>query len=375
MAPSPRGRLDALTGRWSPRSISPSAGKESPLVTNPLAALLVMVAVVLASCGGEAERDHARSYVVEGLRTAEDAEESIDALSVCSFNIRFLGHYKKRENEQLADMLVDYDIVVVQELVAPPSDGTYPDGTDYTSDTEAAAFSAAMEDLGFTTLLSEEDTGPDTLIHKATSATEWWVAYFREDRVHSAPDLPGGFLADDRSAHPIYRRVPYAFGFRTTDANADFVLISVHLDPDDSGVRKNELAAIEEWVDAHDGHERDFIIVGDMNIHDEDELTDATPAGFVSMNSDCWPTNTALGTQGPYDHVMYRPDDTGREIDEDYGFWIVDLLATMEDYWYDSYSEPYPGDTTAYDHNLFCQHYSDHHPVEFRIVWPGVDDD
>ena len=33
----------------------------------------------------------------------------------------------------------------------------------------------------------------------------------------------------------------------------------------------------------------------------------------------------------------------------------------------------YPGD--PYDHNLFRQYYSDHHPVIFRMEYGGVDGD
>jgi hypothetical protein len=384
---------------------------------------LLAAGMVLAAAGcssDAAEETHARSYVAEGLGTAETADESAgetadspmeeaggesggsgdeggseeepagegeaegdpedeegdeaEPLDVCTFNIKFVGNYFDKENEHLADMLSAYDIVVVQELVAPPVDGVYPDGEVYTADIEAKEFSDAMEAEGFSMLLSEEDTGSGD-IHKASSATEWWIAFYRADRVESAPDLPTGFLADDRSAHPVYRRVPYAFGFRTLDGAADFVLISVHLDPDDDEVRLGEFAAIAEWIDENEDTEKDFIILGDTNIQDEEELEACTPEGFVSMNSECCATNTKPDAPKPYDHVMYRPEHTDREIDTDYGLWVVDLLATMEPYWSDTYAEPYPGDVAAYDHNDFARHYSDHHPVEFRIAATGTDDD
>lgn len=310
---------------------------------------------------------------VEGEPEGEEAAEA-EPLDVCTFNIKFVGNYFDKENEHLAEMLSVYDIVVVQELVAPPVDGVYPDGESYTADIEAKAFSDAMEAHGFSMLLSEEDTGSGD-IHKASSATEWWIAFYRDDRVESAPDLPTGFLADDRSAHPVYRRVPYAFGFRTLDGAADFVLISVHLDPDDDEVRLGEFAGIAEWIDENDDTEKDFIILGDTNIQDEDELEACIPEGFVSMNSECCATNTKPDVPKPYDHVMYMPEHTDREIDSDYGLWVVDLLATMEPYWSDTYAEPYPGDVADYDHSAFARHYSDHHPVEFRIAAAGPDDD
>ena len=58
---------------------------------------------------------------------------------------------------------------------------------------------------------------------------EWWVAFYKPDRVEPAKDLPSGFLSSPRAANEDFARVPYAFPFRTLDRQLDFVLISVHL--------------------------------------------------------------------------------------------------------------------------------------------------
>lgn len=132
--------------------------------------------------------------------------EIVDGISICSFNIQFLGHFMKKDDEALADLVKNFDIVVIQELVTPPYDGTYPDGTDYTSDSDSKEFFDAMTELGFKYVLSAEDTGPVEEIHKKTSATEWLIAFYDDDKVDYASDLPNGFLADDRSNHPDYER-------------------------------------------------------------------------------------------------------------------------------------------------------------------------
>ena len=290
-------------------------------------------------------------------------------LTICSFNIQFLGHFKKRDNAALASILTDYDIVLVQELVAPPDDGTYPDGETYTEDAEADAFFDEMESLGFDWTLSSEDTGTGDEIHKANTATEWWVAFYKRGRVEPATDIPSGFLADDRSNHDDYERVSYAFAFRTAGGNLDFVLISVHLKPGASqeARRQQELNAITDWIDAHDQAEHDFIIVGDMNI--EPNELNLVPAGFVSLNDELGPTNTNLNGPKPYDHVLYNPTTT-TEIDGAFDFQVVDLIEAMRPHW--TSTDPYPGD--PYNHNAFRQLYSDHHPVVFRLD-VGVDDD
>jgi len=110
-------------------------------------------------------------------------------LTICSFNIQFLGHFKKRDDPALASILKDFDIVVVQELVAPPTNGTYPNGEAYSADAESAEFFEAMAAHNFTFILSEEDTGTNDEIHKNGPATEWWVVFYRPNRVKVAADL------------------------------------------------------------------------------------------------------------------------------------------------------------------------------------------
>ncbi|MFX0194580.1 MAG: endonuclease/exonuclease/phosphatase family protein [Candidatus Hodarchaeota archaeon] len=311
----------------------------------------------------------------EEAASSDISSSEADSLTICSFNIQFLGHFKKRDDKALADILKDYDIVVIQELVAPPIAGTYPDDEAYTADPESAEFFEAMEEQGFSYKLSEEDTGTGDEIHKSSSATEWWVAFYKPASVECVSDIPCGFLAEDRSNHDDYERVPYAFAFRTPDEKLDFVLISVHLEPNGGtshkARRKHELSAIANWIDVNDDEEKDFIILGDMNIEDEDELADATPSGYLSLNDECRTTNTNINDPKPYDHVMYNTTFT-TEIDSEFDLEVINLIEAMEDFW-TSTEDEYPGE--PYNHNLFKQHYSDHHPVVFRIKVSDEDDD
>jgi hypothetical protein len=236
--------------------------------------------------------------------------------------------------------------------------------------------------LGFAYELSIEDTGTGDTNHLNSTATEWWVVFYKESRVTLADELPTGFLAEDRTDHEDYERVPHSFAFRTTDDNLDFVLISVHLKPGSGSTskmrRQEELEAIADWVDDQDEEEKDFIILGDMNIQDCEELSEITPSGFRSLNDECVATNTNVGGPKPYDHVMYRSTFT-REIDGEFDFRVFNLIEAMRPFW--NSSEPYPGGSVnpiappEYDHNTFRQIYSDHHPVVFKMTIPGVDDD
>jgi hypothetical protein len=153
-------------------------------------------------------------------------------LKVCSFNIQFLGQSKLRDDVALANLLKDYDVVVVQEVTAPPYPGTFPDGTPFQPDPEVTDFFDQMKSHGYSYVLSDEDTGRGKKIHLNSTATEWFVAFYKSPGVKPAPDVPSGFLSPERAKNPDYDRVPYAFAFRTADGKLDFVLISVHLHPD-----------------------------------------------------------------------------------------------------------------------------------------------
>ena len=226
------------------------------------------------------------------------------SLAITSFNIQFLGQSTKRDDAALAMVLRDYDIVVVQELISPPYEGNYPDGAEFRPDVEATEFFDAMTALGYEYELSVEDTGTRPANHNNGTGTEWWVVFYKDNKVKIADELPTEFLADDRTENDHYERVPHAFAFRTLEGELDFVLISVHLKPggssSDKARRKVELDAIADWVDDHDDDEKDFIILGDMNIEDCDELEDVTPAGFVSSRPCPYGHELMATAAGPY---------------------------------------------------------------------------
>lgn len=301
----------------------------------------------------------------------EAAAESTDpVLKVCSFNIQFLGSSAKRDNAALAEMLKDYDVVVVQELIAAPA--TTPSQTP-ASRQRSAAFFQEMASRSFSHVLSESDTGKTGPLPNYGTATEWFVTFYKPGKVTPATDLPHGFIGSPLAGHPSFDRVPYAFAFRSKNNHADFVLISVHLNPDIPDRRKVELTGIGSWITQQYSQqaERDYIILGDMNLQNAAELHADTPANFISLNDACVPTNTNVNGPKPYDHVMFNPTFTS-EIDQAFGFKVVNLVDAMRPFW--TGTEVYPGGP-PYQHNEFRFHYSDHDPVVFRIKLPLHDDD
>lgn len=324
---------------------------------------LLLATLAFAACTTAPVRDVAPTSVApESSRTTALAEASLasDTLTVCSFNIKFLGNYRDKDNVALAALLKNYDLVVVQELIAPP-EATPAD----TTRSRARKFFDAMAAQGYSHVLSDSDTGPRTL-GTNTTQSEWFVTFFKPNKVSPANDLPHGFIGRPLSEHPAFKRVPYATGFRTRDGHFDFVLVSVHLEPEKVDVRAGEFRAINAWLQEQyrTQPERDLIVLGDCNLQSKAELTADTPANFVSLNDDCVRTNVARGSAKPFDHVFFNPQHT-TEIDRTYGFKVVDLVEAMR-----------PGrPLTTAEQNQFFSVYSDHHPVVFQFKIPSRDDD
>ncbi len=379
--------------------------------------------------------------------------------SVCSFNIQFLGSTKNRDYEGLAELLKKKacDVVVIQELDAPPSEAYLAKNSLYPfplfpaelfeslipkskrsqyapagvlrrypqrflldpqgeaiglslpepikASEESTSFFNAMAGAGFLDfILSEEDTGINAF-HVNSSASEWWVAFFNPKKVLPAEDLPHGFLSPERvGPTKPWARTPYAFPFRSKNRNFDFVLISVHLTPGASEAekRKDEILAIQEWVLKNDSQEKDFFILGDMNLEDQEELLDALPPDFpdpgrqqhwVSLNGTLFadrpavPTNTIPKpkSQRPYDHVFLNVSATSEQECPrlikvagklEPNFQVIPLREAMRPRWQKLHpGQSYPGEEAQYDHDRFRTEYSDHQPIRFELNASGRDDD
>lgn len=290
-------------------------------------------------------------------------------LKVCSFNIKWLGHYSRKDNTSLARFLSRFDVVVVQELVASPINIVSSSGQQVSADSESAAFTEAMRAQGFTYALGTDCTGQTT---QGSTSREWPIAYYRSDAVTYNASR-SDFIEPQVLANPTFDRVPWAYHFTTLDSTLDFYLVSVHLAADDKDrpQRKAELARIAQWGAART-NEHDIIILGDMNLQDTTEVQSALPVGYATLNSRGLPTNCSPKSPKPFDQVMYLPTHTTHDLDPSQPFTVTNLMEAMRPYWTDP-ATPYPGQ--PYDGNLFPQYYSDHHPVSFGLRYGVKDDD
>lgn len=297
-----------------------------------------------------------------------------DTLSICSFNIQFLGHFKSRENAILAEVVKNHDIVLVQELVAAPLDGNYPDGTPFKKDIESAAFVDEMTKRGFDYWLSTEDTGP-TKNHTPTTASEWWIVFYKKKAVLPDTSRCYGFVSAPLVNNEVYERVPYAFPFKSVKGKSNFTLISVHLKPGDSAlekqIRQKELVELFKWTSTVNESNKDFYVLGDCNIYNANEFTHFKSQNITSLNEACISTNTLMygdPTKGnPYDHVFHH--SSSKEDILKGSFEVIDLRKAILD---NSKKGQYTVD--PYVHDDFRTQFSDHVPVMFQLI-TGKDKD
>jgi hypothetical protein len=303
------------------------------------------------------------------LLAASVGAAALDSLTVCSFDINELGYYAEKDSRALAHVLANYDIVVVQGIVAPPYEGTFPNGDPYQPSAHVAEFFDEMTlRWGYAYILSEEDTGKRLLNHSNEPWTEWFVVFYDPAILEPAAGLPQSFLAEDVSANPLFDRVPYAFALRHIATGFDFVLISVHLhegvDEEDRARRSTELQAISDWIDAQTSGESEYIVVGSMSFTDCSEVLTCTPTDCRFLNpttsGDCLATDATLAPNRPYDGVLFKQRV---EIDYVFGLRVIDLVSGLAAVW-NPLGEPIE---TAYEELGFVRVISDRSPIVFRF--------
>ena len=295
-----------------------------------------------------------------------------DTLNICSFNIQFLGNFKNKDNATLAKILKPYDIVIIQELVAPPFPGKFPDNIPFKVDEESKAFYNEMKKQGFACWLSTEDTGP-TNNHVNSTASEWWIIFYKTSKVRGDSTRFHGFVSQPLVANPNQDRVSFVFPFKSLKGNSTFSIIPVHLNPGDSkedyNRRQVEFSFLFNWTKKQKESNKDFYIVGDCNIYESSEFASFKSFDYYSLNDKCKSTNTKIyetKEKGkPYDHVFYNSHSIEDLVLS--SFKVIDLKKLVKEIKPTNVIEPY-------DHDDFRAKYSDHLPVVFQIV-TGKDKD
>jgi len=302
---------------------------------------------------------------------------AMEWLSVCSFDIHDLGYYEEKDVRALAHTLSAYDIVAIQGIVAPPYAGTFPDGEPYVPEPSVAAFFDEMTvRWGYAYILSEEDTGKRLIHHSNEPWTEWFALFYDPAKLEPASPLPRGFLAEDRTANPVYDWVPYAFPLRHLGTGFDFVVVSVRLHEgsaeQDRAKRASELEAIAAWIRGQLTAETEFLIVGNMGFADCAEILAGVPSDLRFLNPDhtgaCHMTDAAPQPRSPADAILFV---RRVQVDHVFGLRVIDLYRGLAAIWNPD-GDPIEA---AYADRRFAARISDRNPVVVRFQTASGDYD
>ena len=120
--------------------------------------------------------------------------------------------------------------------------------------------------------------------------------------------------------------------------------------------RYHELTSVFNWISIQqqNNSERDYIILGDMNVYKCDRLDNHLINGFTRANKQCF--NSNLRRTYPYDQVLYNKAYTHLK-----DYRVIDMF----EYFNIPKSTP---------NKKIIAKYSDHHPIFFTILNEKDDD-
>jgi deoxyribonuclease-1-like protein len=204
-------------------------------------------------------------------------------IKIAAFNVQVFGQ-SKRSKPQVMDILTrtarEFDVMLVQEIRDA-------------SETTAQYYLDAINDM----------PGPDYSFVSSprlgrTSSKEAYAYYYNASTVKHISDYVWNDVGD------VFEREPYIASFRS--GNFDFVLVGIHVKPDEAEAEIGALAQVYASILAGNPDEQDIIIIGDFNADgayfDEDGASALKAEGFSwTITNDM---DTMIKTDWTYDRIV-----------------------------------------------------------------------
>ena len=232
---------------------------------------------------------------VSAVSESGSQEESCPhELEIASWNLEVFGQSKANNQEELseiAEKISNYDIIAVQEI-KDKSPGTAP----YILQDE-------VEIYGEYGMVLSNRTG--AFCEENPYASEQYAFFYNKDTIkpleeeHHYPDTDCDFS-----------REPFAARFQSSEYGYSFVLITLHVKPDDALNETEALVNVFEWAKFQYPDEDDFILLGDLNADcnyasssELDEL-DIRNGDYQWIIPDGTNTNIAESSSCAYDRMI-----------------------------------------------------------------------
>jgi endonuclease/exonuclease/phosphatase family metal-dependent hydrolase len=288
-----------------------------------LALLIVLIAAAayiasgMAASPAPAGNGSPSNTPASGTNTSANASAG-GTLRIASFNIQVFGQ-SKRSKPEVMDVLAktarQFDIMVVQEL-RDESETTLPFYIESINALPGPEYAAV--------------SGPRL---GRTSSKENYAFIYNTETIAFVPgsdytfaDPPEGTEAD------LFQREPLIARFSSKNGAFDFVLITIHTDPDETPQELAGLPLVLSDAMGRYGNEADFILLGDMNA-DCSYLSASEAASLALRNSSfTWlvpddADTTVKSTDCAYDRIILAGNATAAysgewgifRFDEEYG--------------------------------------------------------
>jgi len=211
-------------------------------------------------------------------------------VTIASFNIQVFGTTKASKTDVmnvLADTVSQFDIVAIQEI------------RDKTG-TAIEKLEGMVDGLGTNYIVI---TGPRL---GRTTSKEQYAFMYRSDTIEPVGSV---YTYPEPTGTDPFHREPFIARFKTTSGNFDFVLITIHTDPDEATQEIHALDDVLAQAKHNFPNEEDFIILGDLNAdcsyYDESQVNPIT--NTVWLISNAVDTTVRTTTECTYDRIIVTP--------------------------------------------------------------------
>ena len=234
--------------------------------------LIIVMAFILAGCvtDGQLHTEitipDIQKIITPEPTTAPPPAANASTISIASFNIQVFGKTKVGKPEVmsiLAQTIHQFDIVAIQEIRD-------------SSGTAIEKLEAEVDALGTD---YEYIIGPRL---GRTSSKEQYAFIYNTLTVEP---IGTGFTADD--PEDIFHREPFIAHFRSKAGNFDFLLLTLHTDPDEATQEINAIPSVIQNLAAPEMRRNDFIILGDLNA-DCNYFNENSPTSPLRSNEYTW---------------------------------------------------------------------------------------
>lgn len=321
-------------------------------------------------------------YALAGVIEPSNANQ----IRLGTFNIEKLGKANEYQAKNAAEILKNYDVVAIQEVMNTGASKTSPRGED---GIEALKRIASYLGDDWDYVISPDSNGTASAKRsRAFNTFEYYAILYRKSKIelisNSAHlwDEEINLIKGLKDQERQFDREPFIASFKTKNGNLDFTLITIHAAAPAAGWRRNEikrLAIVYKVVQDSDPNQNDVFLMGDFNTNVDkkewESLKSLPGMKHILTSKDVTTLNKAGGklSKSQYDTIWYQGDYSDEDI-------ILDT-AQVHQAWKEALDKPkdikVPNKFRNQENKqiwLYGKYASDHLPVTV-LLWADRDTD